>query len=178
MTHLVYYRKEDEEFKEAMHKAMSEEEAGIIYPKLCRHFKLRQVRLEWTSGRNHPCCSDWKVCLNRDWNTFGNLCHEVAHLYQFQYPKYKGNGKWHNKKHRRVMKRMINYCQKKNWFTDELNRRTAPKQIKPEPSKEALRQQKIQRLEESTLRCMSKIKRYQNLVRKINRRVAHLKRFI
>lgn len=178
MARLVYYRKEKEDFQEAYGKELSVEEAEIIYKKLCRHFKLRVVRLEWTSGRNHACCNGWRVMLNRDWNNFGVLCHEVGHLYQFQFPKFRGNGTWHNKKHNKVMKRMVNYCEKKDWFESELKRRTEPKKPKPEPSKDEVRRKKIQRLEESTKRCISRIKRYENLMKKNNRKIAGLKRFL
>jgi len=177
MANLVYYKNENEEFKEAFGKVMTRQETEMVYLKLCRHFKLRKVSIEWTSGRNHPCCNAWRICFNLDWNNFGVFCHELAHLYQFQYPKYRGDGnRFHNKKHRRIMKRMVNYCQNKNWFEIELKRRTEPKPEKPEPSKDELRQIKIKRFEQSTKKCLSKIKRYQNLIKKNNRRIVHLKR--
>jgi hypothetical protein len=177
MAHLVYYEKENQEFNYGFSKKFrSKKEAELIYNKLVRHFKLRRVSLEWTSGRNHPCCNGWRVMLNIDRNDFGVLCHEVAHLFQFQNPKYRGNGgRFHNKKHRKIMNRMIHYCQKKNWFETELERKTEPKPEPLMPSPEALRQEKIQRLEESTKRCSSKIKRYQNLIKKNNRRISHLR---
>lgn len=179
MANLVYYEKENQEFNYGFSKKFRDKkEANLIYSKLVRHFKLKKVNLEWTSGRNHPCCNGWKVMLNIDRNDFGVLCHEIAHLYQFQYPKYKGNGTFHNKKHRKIMNRMVHYCQKKNWFEEELERRTIPKEPKSEPSKEELRQTKIKKLDESTKKCLSKIKRYQNLIKKNNRRITHLKRFI
>ena len=174
MANLVYYSKEKVEFKEAFTRELSTETAEIIYKKLCKHFKLRRVALRWTSGRNHPKCSSWRVLLNVSWNNFGVLCHELAHLYTHQ----RLSGWGHNKKHWRVMKRMIRYCENKNWFKEELERRTAPKQPKPEPTKEEIRLKKIERLEQGIKRHKTKIKRCQTLIKKNNRRISALNRFI
>lgn len=171
---LVYYCTEKTDFPEAYGKTVSVEEAEIVFQKLVRHFKLGRVWLEWTSGRNHPMAyGDYKVKLNVDWNNFGVLCHELAHIREKK--KYGETG--HFKRHRRLMKTMIVYCKRKNWFAEELTRRTAPK-IRPEPSKQEVRVQTIQRLEEAIKRHQSKIKRCQTLIKKSNRRIAHLKRFI
>lgn len=174
MAHLIYYQKENEAFKDAFGRQMDWKESEMVYPKLCRHFKLRRVRLEWTSGRNHPSCASWRITLNYNWNNFGILCHELAHL--FMYQKIGKGG--HNKKHWRVMKRMICYCQKKNWFEEELKRRTEPKPVKPDPTKEEIRLKKIERFERGIKRHQTKIKRCTTLIKKNNRRIAHLRRFI
>ena len=171
----MYYRKEREEFQDVFKKELSMETARMVYKKLCRHFKLSIVRLDWTSGCIRPKCSSWRVLLNMNRNNFGSLCHEVGHLYQFQKPRYKQG---HNKWHRKIMKRLVNYCRKKNWFEEELKRRTAPKPLKPEPTKEEIRLKKIVRLEQGIKRHQTKIKRCQTLIKKNNRRISALKRFL
>ena len=176
MASLIYYRKEREDFGIAFTKKLTLKEAEIVYNKLLKHFKLQRVRLEWTSGRNHPCCSSWRICLNIDSNTFGVLCHEVAHLYQHQFPKYRGNGTWHNKKHRRVMKRMTAYCEKKSWFEEELKRRTDPKPEKPEPTKDELKLKEIARLENNWKRYQTKLKLYSNKLKKTQKRIERMKK--
>lgn len=178
MAYLVYYSKEKEEFKKAFTRELSVETAEMTYKKLCRHFKLREVRLEWTSGRNHPRCSSWRVLLNSSWNNFGVLCHELAHLFSHQ--KFHSFG--HNKKHWKIMKRMIYYCEKKNWFEEELERRTEIKEPKPELTKKEIRLKKIESLElaikNATKKQEARIKRTQNLIKKNNRKISALKRFI
>ena len=176
MANLVYYRNEEVEFEEAFKKSMSVEEAKIVYKKLLKHFKLSPVRLEWTSGRIKPKCCSWRVLLNVSWNTFGVLCHEVGHLYQFQYPKYKGNGTWHNKKHKKIMTRMIRYCEKKNYWKEEFERRLAPKPVKPEPTKQELRLKVIERLESNCKRYQTKLKLYSNKLKKAQKKIVRLKR--
>lgn len=175
MAYLVYYQKERKEFKDAQEKKLSVQTVEMVYKKLCKHYKIPPTRIKWTSGRNHPNAG-WSITLNRDerWNNFLVLCHEFAH--HLGQRRYGFNG--HNKKHWRLMKKIINYCRRKNWWENEFERRLEPKPIKPEPTKDELRQKKIQRLEESTKRCLSKIKRYQNIIKKNQRRISALKRFI
>jgi len=172
MASLIYYRKEREEFDEAFKKELSICQAEIIYKKLCKHFKLRMPRLVWTSGRNHPHCSQWSICLNYNYNTIGVICHELAHLFMFQ----KLNTHGHNKKHKRIMKRMIRYCEKKNWFEAELKRRTEPKPQKPEPTKQEIQQQKITKAEKKMKRYEMKIKMYQKKLSKANKSLTILKK--
>ena len=64
MANLIYYRNEKVEFEKAFQNKMTIYEAEIVYKKLLKHFKLRPVRMEWTSGRNHPHCNSWGVVLN------------------------------------------------------------------------------------------------------------------
>lgn len=175
----LYYRLERQEFREVFDKKLYVVEAEMVYKKLCRHFKLSRVRLLWTSGCVRPKCSSWRVLLNADNNNFGVLCHEVAHLYQFQKPRYKqGHNKWHKK----AMKRMVIYCERKNYWEKELKKRTAPKPFNLEPTPIEIRLKKIESLELSIKKATKKkeqrIKRTQNLIKKNHRRISALKRFI
>jgi len=175
----MYYHKERAEwFPEAFQKKMTVDEAKIVFRKLCKHFKLdgfyNKVNLYWTSGSRRPkAFGNGAVLLNADWNNFGVLCHEISHIKEKK--KYGDSG--HTKRHRKVMKTVINYCKRKNWFEEELKRRTAPKPAKPEPSKDELRAMKIARLEKCIRKNQSRIKRLQTAVKKANRRIACLKRF-
>lgn len=172
MANLVYYRNEKEVFKTAFEKKLSVNETEIVSKKLIRHCKLGEVHLAWTSGNRHPRARrlTWgsrQVLLNIDWNNFGILCHEFAHIRQIV----KGNAghNWHNKKHWRFMKGMIAYCERKNWFEAELKRRLAPKPIKPEPTKQEIQQQKILRVE-------TKIKRYEMKIKMYGKKLVKAKR--
>lgn len=174
MANLVYYKAEKITFKTAFEKQLTIAEAEIIFKKLVRHFKLGQVYLSWTSGRNHPRANGSRVLLNTDWNNFGVLCHELAHTKQIV----KGNQghNWHNKRHQRFMRSMIAYCARKNWFAEELNKRTAPKPINPEPTKDELKQLKIIKAEEKIKKYLEKIKMWQKKLSKVNRSLAMLKK--
>ena len=169
-----YYRKEKIVFEDAYKKELHQQTAMMVVKKLCRHFKVNHLQVRWTSGRNRPKGSRYYIILNVDWNNFGVLCHEIAHTIQIR--KYDAAG--HNKKHWRIFKRLIRYCRKKNWFEKEFERRTTPKEPKPEPTKEELRQRKIERLEQGIKRHQTKIKRCQTLIKKNNRKIVHLRRFI
>jgi hypothetical protein len=166
MANLVYYSDERKEFKEAFEKKLTYQEAEIIYSKLCHHFKLREVRIEWTSGRNHPKCASYRIILNYDYNSIGVLCHEVAHLYQLQKPRKFTN--WHNKEHKKIMKRMVNYCNKKNWFEQELQRRLKPK-VKTEPTQQENKAKELIKLQEKIVKCEKKILFYQRKLSKIKK---------
>lgn len=180
MVHLIYYYKEKTEwFPEAFKKQMTRMEAEIVFRKLCRHFKLdgiySKVNLYWVSGNRCPKAYGVSaVKLNIDCNDFGRLCHELAHIAMCK--KYHKMG--HNKIHKKIMKKMINYCKRKNWFENELNRRMAPKPEKPELTKDEIRQQKILKLEKAIKRHQTRIKRCENAIKKANRRISSLRRFI
>ena len=180
MAYLKYYRDERAEFKEAFEKKMSVKEAEIVFAKLCRHFKI-SPRLEWTSGRNHPrACGSYLVRLNIDMNDFGCLCHELAHALHLKNKSCRDNENYHGKKHHRIMKRMINYCMKKQWFAEELAKRTAPKQVKPAPSQEEIKMKELIRVERNIKRYEKKIKFYSKKLSKAKRsynlRLTHLKK--
>ena len=180
MANLEYYRKEKQIwFPDAFQKQLTIEKAEIVFRKLCKHFKLdsnyNQVHLYWVSGNRCPkAIGRYAVKLNRDCNDFGRLCHELAHIKEHQ--KYGKGG--HTKRHKKIMGVMINYCKRRNWFEEELARRTAPKIVieKPEPSKNEIKQKKIIRLENLIARNTSRIKRSQNAIKKANRKIAYLKK--
>lgn len=76
------------------------------------------------------------------------------------------------------MKRVINYCRKKNWFEEELQRRTAPKPKKQEPTKDEVRSKRIILLEERKAGYERRIKLAENKIKKLNKQIAGLKRFV
>jgi predicted SprT family Zn-dependent metalloprotease len=171
MAYLKYYQDEKVEFKEAFNKDMISQETEIVFKKLKKHFKINHCRLEWTSGRNHPKAfiglnSSFysRLRMNYDWNNFGVLCHELAHIKLYNDKQICG----HNKKHWNIMKRMIAYCQKKNWFKEELDRRTSIK-IKPEPSKAEIKAKGLIQMQEKIIRYEKKIPFYQRKLSKAKR---------
>lgn len=178
MAHLIYYKNERDEFQEEFKKTLSSTDAVIIViRKLIKHYKLGNPNINITSGRNHSNASRWHITINNQQFNFGVICHEVAHTYQAK--KYAGQKiRWHTKKHRMIMKRMLHYCERKNWFEEELNRRLTPKPMKPEPTKEDLKRKKLELLEANLKRYTTKVKMYQNKIKKANKRITSLKKFL
>lgn len=176
MANLVYYRNERETFKNAFQKKMKYEEAEIVFEKLCRHFKLhrlyQKLHLHWTSGSRCPkAFGTSAIKLNVDCNNFGVLCHELAHIKSMM--KYGKMG--HNKRHQRIMRTMISYCEKKNWFEIELQRRLTPKPAKPELTQQEITTKTIERLGLSCKRYQTKIKMYGKKLHKAQLKIGRLR---
>ncbi|MBU0894832.1 MAG: SprT-like domain-containing protein [Nanoarchaeota archaeon] len=174
------YTKENTKWKEEKEMKVSNEQAEMIVKKLAKHFKLpirhvyfRQCRTS-TAYRFGGRIKFWN---NPD---IGTICHEVCHFYCWKkFGSMKGDKVRHgSKKWLNQMKIVMNYAKKKNYWKEELERRTQPKQPKPEPTKEEVRKKKIERLETSNKRHQTKIKRCTTLIKKNNRRISALKRFI
>lgn len=177
MAHLIYYQTEREIFKDAFSRKLGTDEVKILVKKLARHYKLGEIYLSWTSGRNHSCASGWNVTINMDYGKdFGTICHELSHVMQFKKHRMgKEIGNWHSKMHRNIMKRMIAYCEKKNWFAEEFARRNTPKPEKvinpiEEKQKELIKaQEKIIKYEKKILfyqRKLAKAKKSYNMRKK------------
>jgi len=113
-----YYQSEREEFLEEFYlKLPSSKATESVIKKLLRHFKVGDgVKIEFTSGRNHSHAGKWVVRINVEQNNFAVICHEVAHTYQARREGFERGDHWHTKKHRRIMKRMLNYCKKKDYW--------------------------------------------------------------
>lgn len=179
MAHLVYYSDENKIFQDDFKRTLPNLEAcKIVVNKLLRHYKLGNVRLDFTSGRNHSNAGGFRITINVEQNNFGVICHEVAHTFQVQKDKKERGEHWHCKRHRTIMKRMLNYCKKKNWFEQEITRRIAPKPEKPQPLASELRTTRINLLENRKQIYERKIRLSENKIKKLNRKISALKRFI
>lgn len=176
MAHLKYYAKEREEFRAEFDNMICYDDLVIITKKLYKHFKLTNVNLETTSGRNYSRANRYRIKINTDDMSFGTVCHELAHVYQLQILNYKHGDRFHDKKHRKVMTRMLNYCKKKNYWKEELDRKFAIKPMKPEPTKEEVKIKKILQLENNIKRYQTKLKLYSNKLRKAEKRLKRIKR--
>lgn len=180
MAHLKYYCDEREQFQEEWKKTIPNRDVlVIIIKKLLRHFKLGNVMIHFTSGRNHSHAGRWNVTINTTSQmNFAVVCHELAHTYQAKHENFERGDHWHTKKHRKIMKRMLNYCKKKDWFNKEIERRITLKPIKEEPTKEEQRTSRIKQLEERKKGFERKIRLSNNRIKKLNRQISALKRFI
>lgn len=164
-------------FRDVREVKVSNAQAEMMVMKLARHFKLPIRFVEFYNYRT-ALAMKWGARI-RLWHNpnVRIISHEVCHFLCWKkFPDKKvrhGTKRWY-----RQMKIITNYAKKKNYWKEEFERRTAPKEPKPEPTKEELRQRKIERLEQGIKRHQTKIKRCQTLIKKNNRRISHLRRFI
>jgi len=122
MTNLLYYHIERLTFSEIYEEKVNLDKAKMIIKKLIKHFKLRNVdEIETYSGKGAICryfkCQIpyCKIIIPKKEMSIGLICHELAHAWELL--KYRKAG--HNKKHTKFMKRITNYCKKKNYWKEE-----------------------------------------------------------
>ena len=172
---LVYYKKENVTFAEQFSKKLDSEEATIILKKMKMHYKLIWLRFGFTNRiRVAGKCFEQQYIQLKPTTSIGVICHEIAHA--LYYRKYGKTGHSHNKKHWRLMKGVMAYCKKKNYWQEELQKRLAPKPIKPESTKEELKLAKIERTKTNLKKANSKLKFWSNKVRKYQKRIRLMER--
>lgn len=123
---IKFYERENKIFSEADDKKLNKEEMKIVFKKLKRHFRkkvINSLRIEFNSNwnghfRGGVFCN-YYIDMPKQ-SSFRLLCHEFAHAIDYQK---RGKSK-HDKKLMRVIKRVIRYCEKKNWWEEELKKRT------------------------------------------------------
>jgi hypothetical protein len=169
------------EYKDFFQKKVSEYQACFIVKKLEKHFKLGGIWVrfysnDWDSGRASRCRYSIRLCRNP---SLGVICHEVNHFLCWKIERTKqcedirhGTKKWN-----RNLQKIFKYCAKKNFWQEEMDRKTAPKPAKPEPTDNELRMQKIQKLEDRKASYERRIKLSENRIKKLNRQIAGLTRF-
>jgi hypothetical protein len=180
MAYLKYYLEERLVFPEAHKRELkSTEEIRIVFRKLIRHFKVGKHKWSQPSlffGRRN-CANGNHVKIKIPTN-FLVLCHEIAHSKHMKKVEHEKNiGKiprekkirYHGRQHFRIMKSMIRYCEKKGWFEQELQRRTAPKPAKPEPTEQEIMAKKLEQTRLKIKRWESRLKRAENRLKKLRR---------
>lgn len=176
---LLYYMKErltyDEEFK---HK-LTFSEFRYIFNHLKAHYKFRQD-LEF-GGRRCGTCSRYKIMIStKNGMTVGTLAHEVAHALQLKKIPTGSKVRWHNKKHKREMKRVLRYI---NSHISQWKERVKVKEKKSRTIFSRQRERKEQivayrktpeyklKLVQKTIkRWETKMKRAQNAIKKLHKR--------
>jgi len=168
-----HYMLEHEKHQEIFNRKLNEKEARIAFEKIKRHFKLNNyLRLEFTNNVGGGKCYGQSLIQLRYETDYGILCHELGHALTHQ--KY-GNIH-HNRKMYRQMERIIKYCKKKNFWESELQERTTPKPVMPEPTKDEIKMQKIQKAQEKIQHYEKKLRFYQKKQSKAKRSLAMLSR--
>lgn len=120
---MKYYSKENEVFKEyTLLKVNSQRDVEVIVRKLCRHYKYRPIPVTFTKRRpdsgsfRYTCKGGFPTRLNFHKSVFSIevICHEVAHYFDFMKDRYRV--KAHTKKHWTWLKRLLKYCEKKDYW--------------------------------------------------------------
>lgn len=167
MSARKFYTTERVEFRTEFDMKLDSVKARIMFDKLARHFKICQTLVFRNMGGGN--CSRWYIKVGYDTNV-GTLCHEVAHAVQFKkYGKFK-----HNKKLARILSRVIKYCQKHNYWNDELTRRLTPKPVKVITDNER-KVKLIQNKQEKLVRYEKRLKYFTRLY---SRKIASVKRSV
>jgi hypothetical protein len=160
-------------------KEISCDNVQFITDKITRHFKLQDIYVAvagYRISRAYKFGHRIRLCsLN-----FGTLCHEINHFLCWKQQDRKGLDEIRHgtKKWNRNLQRLLNYCEKHNYWQEELARRNAPKPIKPEPSKNDLRKQRVILLENRIKKWNSKIKFCSNKIKKANKSIVRLNKII
>lgn len=170
---LKFYEEEHKKFSESYNKKICGEEIEIVFRKLRRHYKLYCFLV--INGRTSGHFRGNRIEV--PYNTyFGLLCHEIAHAIDNKKRRSK-----HDKKLMRIIGRVINYCKKKNYWEEEIRKRTEIK-VKPEPTKEELQLKKIEKRKNDLVRYEKKFiyytKLYSNKIKKAKRSLLMLQRHL
>jgi hypothetical protein len=173
---LNFYLNDWKENGEAFNRGMSWDDMHFVLNKLNRHFKVK-AWLTYNGHRHGGCANRFgRIEIGSSGRNFGTLCHEFGHVLEFK----KFGESSHHKRLRKIIARVVAYCQKKSYWSSELEKRTAPKPVKPVPSVDVVRLQKIVKKKESIERFEKKLKYYTRLysgkISKAKRSVAMLER--
>ena len=175
----ISYRSEWRAYAKFREKKFNRNDAQFIANKIARHFKIPRVRIVLSGYR----ISKANYFMNRITlcdDDFWVLCHEINHfLCHKQEMKLGADRIRHGtKKWNRNLQRLLKYCEKHNFWEEELARRNEPKPVKQEPTKDELRSQRIILLENRIKKWNGRMKFYSNKIKKANRSVAGLRKHI
>lgn len=154
----VFYREEQQWFKDAFDMELSKEGATIIFKKLCKHYKL-DLELKFYKLRKYAGTYCRGLIKIQHDPTLGVLIHEICHDFEFK----------HNYKLKTSMLEVYKYCKLCNFWKEEISRRSIPKLKKAKPSIDKKRDLKIKRLEERLENIDRRLKLYTTKRKKVKR---------
>jgi hypothetical protein len=170
------YMIEDEKYPQLEKEEISRDHARRIVKKVSRHFKLGRIHVEFRNLRAHGGFArkfSNTITMIHNPNLL-LVAHELNHFMLWEkYPRRKvnhGSKKWFWN-----LKRIINYCEKKNWWREEEKRlieqskMTLQKQTEREAFKKTP-QYKVEQIQKSIKVWESKKKRAENALKRLNRR--------
>ena len=154
---------------------VSNKEAEMVVKKLSKHFKLSIRYVEFYGFRDSGMASSWSGRIRLSNNPSVHvICHEVCHFLcwkKVRQGKFKKHPQHGSKKWLTQLKVVHNYVIKHNYWKEEFERRTQPKEPKPEPTKQELRIKKLKQLEDRKQKYERRIRLSENRIKKINRQI-------
>lgn len=117
MPYLKFYTIEKQVFNKETCVFFTDTHALKICKKLARHFKfeLEKVRfLKMRRSAGRATLANSSITLMHGPSILV-ICHELAHLYQYQ----KTGKTYHGKKLLSIIRRMLAYCESKGWWISE-----------------------------------------------------------
>jgi hypothetical protein len=175
MTFKLAYIEEDNKYRNLREEKVSSKQAQIIVKKVSRHFKLESKAVEFRGAVD--CGHAYKLwgTIKVSWNpSLLVIAHELNHFLVWKkYPKKKvnhGSKKWH-----RCLKRIIDYCERKNWWKEEFQKaivesqETRNRQTKQETYKKTP-EYKLGQIQKAIKKWESKRRRAENAIKRLSRR--------
>jgi len=184
---LVFYDKDHALYDAEYNMKLGWDDLVFVLKKLNRHFKCHSFSV-YDGHRNGGCANKYgKIVLGKYGRNFGTLCHEFGHVVEFR----KYGESHHRKRLAKIISRVVNYCRKKNYWKEELERisnarieasrkafeKRHAEEHKPTPIKA---QDKIGKRQVDIVRYEKKLafytKLYSNKIKKARRSIAMLQR--
>lgn len=116
MPYLKFYSIEKQLFAKESHAFFTDKHTLKICKKLARHFKFRVSKIRFRNMKSYG-----RATFDDNSITFMHgpsilaICHELAHLYQYQ----RIGKSYHGKKLLTIIRRMLAYCESKGWWISE-----------------------------------------------------------
>ncbi len=175
MSFIQAYLEEDQRYRNLREEKVSEKHAEIIAKKVSRHYKLgvKSVKFFGNVDSGHA----WKfydmIKISHNPSLLV-VAHELNHfLIWKKYPnRHVNHG---SKKWQRCLQRIIDYCEKKNWWKEELGHR-AEKQVKTfekRLEREAYKKTPnymLEQIQKAMKNWESKRRRAENAIKRLSRR--------
>jgi hypothetical protein len=180
MPRLKYYG--DEETRQiVLHRTRPRHREILIgLAKLCRHYKIKQPLLRWTSGNRFSRAGIDSMTINSNARSWLLLCHELAHTWHRQRHFHRGIGgsyRSHGKDHRRLVDILCGYVLRQEWHVGGLWPRVdtlTPKPVQAPRTSE--RQHRIDLRRNQIARLERKIKGLTTRLRNARRSLSALER--
>jgi len=175
MAFKIAYLKEDETYHHLREEKVSTEHAEKIIRKVARHFKLGKISAKFRGQVDRGRAQNlWKI-IKMSWSpSLLVIAHELNHfLIWKRYPnKHVNHG---SKKWLRSLKRIIDYCEKKDWWKDEMlkteeqSRQTSERDLERESHKKTP-EYRLEQIQTAMKRWKSRKNRAENALKKLERR--------
>jgi len=182
MPKLKYYKTEREEFKDAFDFKLNDNQVNLFYHKLQTKYKFKQYLIR--KGRlGCGKCNSYRIIIGEN-TSIGVLAHEVAHAIQYKQNNYYMKGmRFHTKKHKVIMGRLINYINRHQDKWLESENKKQEKKLTLHQNKEKNKQElkdykktnefKIKKLMEKENKLLSRLKRTNTILKKVQRKIKY-----